>query len=355
MGWIGIADHAGGRWGIPDRTPSGADALMPRGTLLCETYLSPEGRPQILFRLDGSAPWDGSLSLQAMPNGGIVLVETLGGGVRHAALTHDLDGRSEQVRVSYRWDAPARRGSLTLEHLAAGQIRSVDVALPQPLPLADMKIATRYPGRREMDPDVTFLAISNAVEPIGPMPGLTGHVPVATPHGEVPAAQLRRGDTVLSGDGRIVPVLHVVRQTVPARGSLRPIRLRAPYFGLQRDILVAPHQRLLIGGSQVEYMFGTEAALVPARHLVHGASAFYAEGPDLVTYHHLLLPEHDAIIAAGCPVESLYIGRLRRSPEAVAQSVLAGLDRSRLPEHARPAWPVLKPFEAATLARSRAA
>jgi hypothetical protein len=74
-----------------------------------------------------------------------------------------------------------------------------------------------------------------------------------------------------------------------------------------------------------------------------------------VTYHHLLLPGHEVVMAAGCPLESLYVGRLRRRPGAMARSVLATFDRSRLPEHAKPVWPVLKPFEAITLAMNRAA
>ncbi|RKF14038.1 hypothetical protein D6850_12750 [Roseovarius spongiae] len=364
MGWIGVADHDGGRFdpaGLA-ASASGApqenaipDALAPRGTLMIETHLSPEGRPQTLLRFERAQPWSGLLSLQVMPSGGIVFVESLGRDVRHAALVHDLDGRSEQVRVRYSWDAPRRWGRLTLEHLAAGRIRNRPLAPPHPMPLDDLRMICRYPARREMDRDVTFLAVSDRVEPIGPMAGLTADVPVETPFGPVPAARLKRGDTVLTSTGDIQPVLRAVRQTAPARGSLRPVRLRAPFFGLRHDILVAPHQRLVIGGSQVEYMFGTEAALVPARHLVNGASAFYAEGPDLVTYHHILLPDHATVVAAGCPLESLYIGRLRRKPEALAASILADAPRALLPEHARPVWPVLKPFEAVTLAMHRVA
>nr|WP_309502854.1 Hint domain-containing protein [uncultured Roseovarius sp.] len=362
MGWIGISDHTGGwfnRAGLPEADnldPSiPLDAIAPRGTLLIETHLSPEGRPQTLLRFDRPQPWSGGLSLQVMPSGGIVLVEAMGNDVRHAALPHDLDRRSDEVRVRYTWDAPRRWGRLSLEHLAAGRIRSRSLQPPHPMPLEDLRMITRYPARREMDPDVSFLAVSDEVEPIGPMPGLTADVPIATPHGPVAAARLRRGDTVLTSTGDIVPVLQTVSQTVPARGSLRPVRLRAPFFGLAHDIVLAPHQRLVIDGSEVEYMFGAEAVLVPARHLVNGVSAFYSDGPDLVTYHHILLPEHAAVIAAGCPVESLYIGRLRRDPVALAESVLHAAPRHRLPEHASPVWPVLRPFEAVTLAKHRAA
>lgn len=361
MGWIGIADHMGGRFapaGLATRDDADARPMTgtaPQGTMLIETYLSPEARPQTLLAFTRAHPAGGLISVQVLPSGGIVLIDELGGDVRHTALTHDLDGRSELVRVSYAWDCAGGAGRLALEHLASGRIRTAAVAAPHPVALEDLRMVTRYPAHRVMDADVRFIAVSDRIEPIGPMPALTGDVPIATPRGEVPAGQLRRGDTVLTAGGDVVPILRTVRQTVPARGTLCPVRLRAPYFGLTRDILVAPHQRLLIGGSEVEYMFGTEAALVSARHLVNGASARIASGPDLVTYHDLLLPDHQAVFAAGCPVESLFIGRLRRNKQALAASVLGPEGAARLPEHARPVWPVLLPFEARTLAMLRAA
>ena len=61
------------------------------------------------------------------------------------------------------------------------------------------------------------------------------------------------------------------------------------------------------------------------------------------------------MLAAGTPAESLYIGSLRRQPVQMASSVLAGFDRNLLPEHGQPAHPVLKWFEAITLASRRAA
>jgi len=361
MGWIGISDHTEGRFnanGLCERSndkPQKQSVLVPKGTLLVETFLSPDGRPQTLLAFDRSHPWTGSISLKVMPNGGIVLIDTLGGNIRHAALTHALDGRSEQVRVSYRWDAPARAGKLSLEHLATNSIRSVDLSPPHPMQLVDLQMISRFNTLRQMDRDVSFFAVSDMIEPIGPMPGLTAEVPIETPYGLVPVSRLKRGDTVFTANGDVVPILQTLKQTVPARGCLRPILLRAPFFGLSQDILLAPQQRLVVSGSQVEYMFGTEAASVPVRHLVNGACAYHPKGPDLVTYHHLLLPKQQTIVAAGCPMESMYIGRIRRNKEQVAASILANFDRSRLPEHAPSIWPVLKPLEAMTLAIQRAA
>lgn len=54
------------------------------------------------------------------------------------------------------------------------------------------------------------------------------------------------------------PILQRMTRTVPALGSFAPIRLRAPYFWLLQAVIAAPYQRLIIRGSDVEYMFGQE-------------------------------------------------------------------------------------------------
>ncbi len=363
MGWIGLFDGSNHRFdpqGIENsdvasqKLPS-PDVLMPRGSLMVETRLSPDGRPRKMLEVRRSHPWAFSLSLQALPGGGFILIETQNDRMRHVTLPFVPDGRMDVVRLTYRWDAPAKWGRLTMERPETDTAHSEDIQPPHPLPMADLAQTIIHSHHRDPAADVSLLALSDQVEPQGPQPGLTGNLPISTPHGYKPAGILKRGDLVMTKSGEAVPVLQVVRQTVPAHGSLRPVRLRAPYFGLRRDIVVAPHQRLVISGTQVEYLFGSEAVLVPARHLINGVSALRASGPDFVTYHHLLLPGHEVIDAAGCPVESLYVGRLRRKPEPLAASLLAPFDRAHLPEHPQPVWPVLKPFEAIALALSRVA
>ncbi len=359
MGWIGIADQNGGTFD-PGGLGKGSDVTalgptLPRGTLMLETNLSPDRKPRTLLAFRRRGPGSGGFSLQMLPGGGIVLIDRQGDDIRHVTLRHDPNSRTDTVRLSYAWDAIEQAARLTLEHPDTEVIQSVTLAPPDPIPMADLQAMITQPTQREMHPEVDFIALSSRVEPIGPMPGLTGSVRIETPNGPTYADRLRRGDLVATAAGDLVPVLHTVRRTVPARGSFRPVLIRAPYFGLNRDIVVAPQQRLVLSGSEVEYMFGKEAVLIPARHLVNGVSTLFADCPDLVTYHHLLLPGHEAILAAGSPVESLYIGRLRRKPDLLAASVLSGINRAHLPEHPKPIWPVLKPFEAITLAMHRAA
>ena len=363
MGWIAVTDHDGGHFmpqglGAPqsDREviPDASD-LMARGTLMIETRPAMEPRPQTLLSFSRSHPWHGGFSLQALPSGGISLIETQAGDVRHATLPYRLDDRTDSLRITYSWDAPARWGRLSVERPEVFGVASIVLPPPHPIPLSDMRTVFTDPRQRQMDRDVIFAALSSRIEPVGPMPGLSGSVPVLTPGGYVAVGRLKRADKVLTTEGAPVPVLQSLHRRVPAFGSFRPVRLRAPYFGLRRDIVVAPHQRLVIRGSEVEYLFNSEAVLVPARHLVNGFSALFAESPTMVSYHNLLLPGHEELDAAGTQTESLYVGRLRRKPDMVGLSVLAGCDRARLPEHPKPLWPVLKPYEAITLAMNRAA
>lgn len=122
------------------------------------------------------------------------------------------------------------------------------------------------------------------------------------------------GDLVLTAAGP-APILwrgHCAldRAALQAAPHLRPIRLAAGHYGLERDLIVSPQHGLALG-----------AALVRARHLVQaGRGARMARGIQRVTYHHLLLPAHALIWAEGALTESVSPG-----PEAIR--ALAPADR----------------------------
>lgn len=364
MTWLSIADHNDRRFSVlglgkdqQDAPVCGTqpDDLLTSGSIMFETRQAPDGRPQLLFGYKSTYPWLRSLTFQAIPGGGIALVQVQGSDITHAAIKHEDSGRSDVLRITYSWDSAAKWGRLALEEPENN--RTVTVAVPKPKPIAieDLRNMMLGRGDQTFGQDVIFAALSNKIEPLGPMPSLLPSTPLATPWGYKPASHLQRGDTVMTEGAGVVPVLQRVSRTVPARGSYAPIRLRAPYFGLQQDIVVAPDQRLVIDGPEVEYLFSKEAVLIPARHLVNGFAALQEPSGQTITYTQLVLPAHETMLAAGTPVESLYIGRLRRQPVQWASSVLAGEDRNLLPEHGQPAHSVLKWFEAITLASRRAA
>ncbi|MGB7242982.1 MAG: Hint domain-containing protein [Sulfitobacter sp.] len=364
MTWIALADHSERRFSLhgigTDRrdTPicdDGPDHVLPRGSLLFETRLSPDGRPQLLFGYNNDFPWPRSLKFQAIPGGGIAMVQAVAKNITHATVPHKNASRTDVLRVTFSWDAPNEWGRLTVECPEDGTSVAVAVKNPKPVSISDLRDLMLGHGSQSFAADMVFAALSDQIEPVGPMPTLAPSTPIATPDGYVAAKDLRRGDLVMTDRGETVPVLHCVQRCVPARGSFAPVWLRAPYFGLLQDIVVSPEQRIVITGSDVEYLFNQEAVLVPARHLTNGFSARSVRPGTLASYTQLVLPGHNSLTAAGAQLESLYIGRIRRKPDQLAASLLAGIDRKTLPEHGGSVFPVLRWYEAVTLTTQRVA
>lgn len=366
MAWIALSDqtrqafdpngisakHAAQTGTKHDLTPN---SLLTRGSLLFEMRLPADGRPRQLLGYQRAHPWISSLSVQELPIGGIALVITQGPEVFHAVLRHDAVTQAEELRVTYSWDAPARWGRLVIERIHSGKIFMQELRDPKPLLLSDLQVMTLDPLQRQMDRSVLFFAVSDQIEPIGPMPGLAANVPVLTHQGYRPAYKIQRGDLLRTTDDQLVPVLHSLKREVPAFGSFAPIRLRAPYFGLQKDVVVAAEQRLRSTGSAVEYLFGRSHVRIPAAHLVNGISAMRPNLWQTMCYYQFVLPSNETCIAAGTALETLYLGRDRRNKKLIGASLLADADRHRLPEHMPPAYPLLDQFEAITLAELRAA
>ena len=364
MTWIAISDHdsyhfapygLGRSKAAPVLADTSGDALMTRGSLVIETRSPVIHRPRHLVYYTHTGDWPLHLSLQAVPGGGLVLILDQGGEILHRTINHSEAGRTDVLRITYSWDSRRRWGQLALERTDSDQVVLVSVPAPRPLRFVDALALVQPGADRYIAPEVLYLALSDSIEPVGPMPSLMSDTPIATPSGYRAVRDMRRGDTVLIPNGETVPVLHVLSRQVPANGCFQPVRMRAPYFGLQQDITLAPYQRLVLSGSEVEYLFGRESVLVPARHLAGSSGTAPVHSEPVVTYWQLLLPRHEALIAAGTVTESLFIGRLRRQKSKLNASTLAGLDRPSLPEHGSSVHPVLQAFEAMILAEQRAA
>ena len=120
------------------------------------------------------------------------------------------------------------------------------------------KCAGQLVGQRTIE-NVNFVAVSDQVEPVGPMPGLSGAARIRTTKGSVAANKVRPGGLVQMHDGDIAQVRWCGSVDLPARGQFQPLRVRAPYFGATHDVYVAAEQRMLFSGSEVEYLFGEES------------------------------------------------------------------------------------------------
>jgi hypothetical protein len=124
---------------------------------------------------------------------------------------------------------------------------------------------------------------------------------VRTTNGEAAVEALKRGDLVLTADGRAELVVWIGRQTVSRRFSdparVWPVRIRAGALGENvpsRDLLISPDHAILVDG-----------VLVHAGALVNGTSII-REGnvPETFTYYHVETGDHSLILAENVPAET---------------------------------------------------
>jgi hypothetical protein len=149
-------------------------------------------------------------------------------------------------------------------------------------------------------PAVLWFGVTAGAALPGPLAWLGAATPVETPRGPVAAGALKPGDRVMTRDSGAVPVVGVTRLAVPSRGSLAPIRLRAPYYGAKGDILVSPDQAVWVAGAEAEYLFGDEEVLVLARHLADGQMAVADSRRAVATGVVLDLGAAELVMADGC-------------------------------------------------------
>lgn len=373
MGWLIINDlegHRADRSGLLQamQAEGGGDALMLQGSLVIEMSIPDSRRPEPLLMFSQGGDWPIDLRIQAVPGGGVSLVLQQAGSLSHATLNPSGSGRAGQVRLTYTWDSLAGSAHLALERADSDRVQIAQLPPPRPWRYQDLKTLVSSGPLRFAASALSYMAVSDRLEPVGPTPGLAPTSQVATPQGYRPVDSLQRGDLVLSETGSSLPVLHVLHRELPALGIFRPVVLRAPYFDLQQSLQVSASQRVVLSGSEVEYMFGRHAVLVPARHLLGTpvATAGQAGGPaagqasglssGLTTrYTQLVLPDHAPLLVAGAVLESLYLGSLRRDALRLSASQLANVAATTLPEHGPPRYPVLGAFDAAVLAERRVA
>jgi serralysin len=140
------------------------------------------------------------------------------------------------------------------------------------------------------------------------IPCFTAGTMILTPRGEVPVQDLRPGDTVVTMDNGIQPVVwaaarHLTHIDLLATPRLLPVRLTRAFTGSDRQLLVSPQHGLLVRHRGAE-------ALARAAHLARlgTGQARVAQGSTAVTYVHLMFAHHQIVWSNGVPSESFYPG-----------------------------------------------
>ncbi|WP_363323858.1 Hint domain-containing protein [uncultured Paracoccus sp.] len=143
---------------------------------------------------------------------------------------------------------------------------------------------------------------------------------IATPDGPRPVETLKAGDLILTVDRGAVPLRPVLSTILNAARQenapqLRPIRITRGALGAglpDRDLLVSPQHRILVGSRIADRMFGTALVLVAAKQLLQLSGIDIATDLPEFSYFHLIFDRHEIIYSNGAPSESLYPG-----PEAM--------------------------------------
>lgn len=352
-GWF--AAHVPGRGAISlsARTP----AQVPvRGTMMLEFALMPgESAALPLLLLEGRSAAEACLSLTLDGSGRLSLLQRRGDAVHALSLDASAEtAAGGRMRVIWRWDLQRDESLLCLEALDAGSLRQRSATEPLPVTRAELMALTEGHAPARLGPRLDFLALGDHLHTPGPAACFAPSTPIATPQGARPAGSLRVGDLVETVDAGPQPVLWSGRIALPALGSMRPVRLCAPAFGATRDLWLLGQHRIALGGPSVDYLFGEDEVLIAARHLVDGCAAQQPDRPCVLNWHGLLLADHHLLIADGCRIESLGIGRLARQPALARSTALSDLAAAgRLPLHRATVRRTLLPFEVQALASAR--
>lgn len=152
---------------------------------------------------------------------------------------------------------------------------------------------------------------------------------IATPKGDELVENLVAGDQVVAKDGGRREVLwvgmrHISRARLMTTPDLRPVRISASAIGLERpseDLLLSPDHRVVVGNAVTRDIWNEAEVLVAARDLVGRPGIARLPAIQSVTYYHLLLAEHDLLIANGMEAESFHPGSAKLSAIAEEQRV----------------------------------
>ncbi len=132
---------------------------------------------------------------------------------------------------------------------------------------------------------------------------------IRTRNGQAPVESIQKGDEVWTTRDPAARVAWVGNTTVDATGSLAPVVFATGAIGNSAELAVSPNHRIVIGGWQVELLFGQAAVLVAAKHLL-GLPGVSRRPAQSVDYYHVMFGQHETVEAAGVLSESFFPGVL---------------------------------------------
>ncbi|PVA10009.1 hemolysin [Pelagivirga sediminicola] len=155
-------------------------------------------------------------------------------------------------------------------------------------------------------------------EPPYVVPCFTVGTMILTPDGLRAIENLTVGDLVVTRDNGPQPIRWIGTRKLDKidlelRPNLYPIRIKANALGdniPNVDLVVSPQHRMLVRSVIAERMFGTPEVLVAAKQLLQLDGVDAEVNLTDVTYVHILLDQHEVVMANGAPAETLYLGSM---------------------------------------------
>ena len=151
-------------------------------------------------------------------------------------------------------------------------------------------------------------AVASSAVSATDLPGVESGALVSTIQGPRPIDALRPGDELLDDEGAPHALRWIEARPRLCLGRTAPICLRAPYFGLIRDLVVTPQTRLLQTGPEVDYLCGTEAVLAQAADLATGRAVVRDRSKPMRMFYHMMLDDPACIRVENAPMETAHLG-----------------------------------------------
>lgn len=288
-------------------------------TLCLEVTLPPIGRRKAVRLWQGAAEPEEAVALYAVAEGSLRLIH----GEVDTVTPPDFVRVGETVSLRYRACARGRSDVVDLANhdrrlgfrVRTGVARAarLDEALPR---------------------DPRFLSVCHVAAVAGfglrafDLPAIAAGTLLMTEAGPRPVEQLATGDFLMTVTGDRLPLRWVERRPRLCLGRSAPVRLRAPYFGLEHDLFLSPETRIMRDGPAVEYLFGEERVLVRAGDLLASPGAVRDSRVPVRDFFHLMLDDHACIAVDRCGVETALLSDVLAADDGAGGHSVAPVDRT---------------------------
>ncbi|MDG3041195.1 Hint domain-containing protein [Roseicyclus marinus] len=288
-------------------------------TLCLEFTVPPVSVPGPVRLWQGRAETRRAVALYRLPDGAFRLVH----GEIDVVTMPDLGRPGETLSLRYRTCARGRGDVVDIVNHDRPQRHRARAGLAVAARLDEM-----LPRDERFLQVCQVAAIAGFGLPPTDLPGMSGQAVVMTTEGPRTVESLRVGQVLVTAAGARMPLRWTERRPRLCLGRMAPVQLRAPYFGLARDIWVTPETRVVRSGPAVEYNFGTEQVLVRAGDMTASTGARRDRRQALRHVHHLMLDDHACVTVDRCGIETALLADVVAAGDAKLAGKLAEVDRT---------------------------